>query len=415
MGKKDPEGFMIPRLKPYLGFEEILALFKNQKNAVQRFELAFAKQFQCKFAIAFPYGRSALWAFFKSFNLDTFEVVQPAYTCSVVAHATVLSGNIPVFVDNNLTDYNMDLDLMEKAITSKTRVVIPTHIFGYAMDVLKVQTIVNNAEQKYGHKIWIIQDCAHSFDAQFENKSVIIAGDAALFGLGVSKQITSIFGGMLTTDNEKLAKDIRDFRDSKFKPSGWVRSLKKAVYLLAIYPTFQPFAYGLVYWLQEKTPILNRLTKAYHLDEKIHFPPDYLNQMTNIEALVGLEQLGKYPEIQNKRREIASTYFNGIHSVDNWVFPPKVDGATYSHFAIRTDDRDNLLSQFASKGIQLGQLIEYSMPHHPAYKKYANGNMFPNSYLCSQSMINLPIHPGLKRKQISKIMSHINSFPLSNE
>ena len=406
---------MIPRLKPYLGIEEILALFKNRKNAMQRFELAFAKQFQRKIAIAFPYGRSALWAFFKSLNLAPFEVVQPAYTCSVVAHATVLSGNIPVFVDINLTDYNMDLKLLEKAITPKTRVVIPTHIFGYAMDVQTVQAIVKNAEQKYGHKIWVIQDCAHSFDAQYEGTYVIGAGDAALFGLGISKQITSIFGGILTTDNEKLANNLRKFRDSNFKRTGWGKALKKILYLLAVYPAFHPIIYGFVYWLQAKTPFLNRLTKAYHLDEMIHFPPDYLDHMTNIEALVGLEQLNKYPEIHTKRKAIARAYFDNILPLKNWVFPPKVDGATYSHFAIRTDERDHLLPLFASKGIQLGQLIEYSMPQHPAYKKYADGKDFPNSFLCSQSMINLPIHPGLKSKQISSIISKINSYSLSND
>jgi len=406
---------MIPRLKPFLGKEEILAIFKNREHAVQRFEQAFAAQFHTKYALAFPYGRSALWAFFKAMGIKDAEVVQPAYTCSVVSHATVLSWNIPVFVDIDLTDYNMNLDLFAEAINERTRAVIPTHLFGYPMDIDRVQKIVKDAEEKYGHKIYIIQDCAHSFDARYKGKPVINSGDGAIFGLGVSKQITSIFGGVFTTNNEVTAKKVREFRDGNFRKSTWEKSLLRYLYLLAVYPAFQPAIYGLVYWVQEKTPFLNRLTKAYHLDEKIHFPPDYLNQMTPIEALVGLEQLIKYTAVRSKRIEIAKKYFGEIHSTNEWVLPPEIDGATYSHFVIRTDARERLLESFASHGIQLGQLIEYSMPHQSAYKEYAKDKLFPNSYLCSNSMINLPIYPNLYNNDIDRIISFLLQYSNHHE
>jgi dTDP-4-amino-4,6-dideoxygalactose transaminase len=406
---------MIPRLKPYLGKEEILTIFKSRKLAVQRFEQAFAEQFHSNYAISFPYGRSAIWAFLNALELTNVEVVQPAYTCSVVAHATVLSGNIPVFVDNNLTDYNMDIDLLANAITPNTRVIIPTHLFGYPMDIDEVNAIVHQAEKQYGHKIWVIQDCAHSFDARFKGKTVANAGDGAIFGLGISKQITSIFGGVFTTNDELIVKKIREFRERNFRNPSWKKSTLRYLYLLAVYPAFQPLIYGLVYWIQEKTPFLNQLTKAYHLDEKIHFPPDYLDQMTNIEALVGLEQLKKYAAVRSKRIEIAKKYFDEIYLSNEWVLPPEIDGATYSHFVIRADARDRLLVSFASHGIQLGQLIEYSMPHHPAYKKYSKEKPFPNSFLCSNSVINLPIYPNLRFFEIEKIISFISRYPKNLE
>ncbi len=406
---------MIPRLKPYLGKEEILTIFKSRKLAVQRFEQSFAAQFHSSHAISFSYGRSALWAFLNALELENIEVVQPAYTCSVVAHATVLSGNFPVFVDNTLTDYNMDIDLLADAITPNTRVVIPTHLFGYPMDIDKVDDIVHHAERQYGHKIWVIQDCAHSFDARFRGKTVTNAGDGAIFGLGISKQITSIFGGVFTTNDEVTAKKVREFRDRNFRKPSWKKSTLRYLYLLAVYPAFQPSFYGLVYWMQEKTPFLNRLTKAYHLDEKIHFPPDYLDQMTDIEALVGLEQLKKYADVRSKRIEIAKKYFNEIYSTNEWVLPPEIDGATYSHFVIRTEARDHLLESFASQGIQLGQLIEYSMPHHPAYEKYTKDKPFPNSSLCSNSMINLPNYPNLHNFNIDRIVSFLLRYPENHE
>ncbi len=400
---------MIPRLKPYLGWEEITAPFKGG-HAARAFEDAFAQKFSVKHAIAFPYGRSALWAFFKALGIENAEIVQPAYTCSVVAHATILSGNTPVFVDCALDDYNMDLEQFAQAITEKTRVVIPTHIFGCPMDIGKVKKIVKSAEKKFGTRIWIIQDCAHSFGAQWEGRSVVRSGDGALFGLGISKLITSIFGGMFTTDDPALAEKIRQFRDAGFDQPAWGKGLRRYLYLLAIYPAFAEALYGFVYWLQERTPFLNRMTKAYHLDEKIHFPPDYLDQLTPVEAAVGMAQLEKYGEVVEKRRAVAARYFKLDHGHPEFIFPPDISGATYSHFAIRTPRKAQAMAYFASHGVQLGELIEYSMPHHPAYQAYAQGKAFPNALLCSQSMINLPIHPGLRAEQIEQIASLFQEF-----
>lgn len=401
---------MIPRLKPYLGKEEISALFTKKQGAVGQFETEFAAEFDCKYAISFPYGRSAIWAFLKALNLEGAEVIQPAYTCSVVAHATYLSGNIPIFVDCKLSDYNMDLDLLVKAITPKTRVVIPTHLFGYPMDVDTVNEIIQQTEKRYGQKIWVLQDCAHSFDARFKEKSVINAGDGTIFGLNISKQITSIFGGMFTTNDEALAEIVRSYRDSHFTQTGWVKRIKRTLYFLSAYPAFNSTLYGLVYWLENKTSLLNGLTKAYHLDEKIHFPPDYFDLLSDIEALVGSTQIRKYKHITKRRKAIAASYFDALSSTPEFILPPQIEGATFSHFVVRTRDKDRLMQSFAEEGIQVGQLIEYSMPHHPAYRSFRKEKDFPNSKLCSQSMINLPIHPGLSNVEVAKIIRAAAKF-----
>ena len=156
---------MIPRFRPIIGAAEFRALFSAKSERVAAFEHAFADKTGVSGAIAFPYGRSALWAFLKAVGVTGSEVVMPPYTCSVVAHAVALSGNQPRFVDIQLTDYNMDLGRLEEAISEKTRAVIPTHIFGYPVDMDRLTSIVANAEKKYGQKIWVIEDCAHSFGA----------------------------------------------------------------------------------------------------------------------------------------------------------------------------------------------------------------------------------------------------------
>ncbi|NMB61246.1 MAG: hypothetical protein GYA18_02765 [Chloroflexi bacterium] len=401
---------MIPRLKPYFSGKEIISFLHAGLSSVARFEKAFALQFQCSDAIAFPYGRSALWAFFKALDIEGKEIIQPAYTCSVVAHATVLSQNIPVFVDNNLYDYNMQIDAIRNAVTPQTHAIIPTHLYGYPMDIDTIRTIVEEAEEKVGHKIWIIQDCAHSFSAAYGGRSVINAGDCALFGLGISKLISSIFGGMITFEDQTLARKVRAFRDAQFYSGHWLKTLKRFAYLLALYPAFNDTFYGFVYWLQESTPFLNRLTKAFHLDEEIRFPPDYLDCMLPSEAEVGMTQLGKYAAIIRRRRQIAQNYHESLKVPQGWKLPPLVDGATYSHYAIRVPEREKTIRILASHGIQAGRVIEYSIPHLKGYQSFVVGSDFPNAYLCSESMINLPIHPSLNDGQVERIIETVNTL-----
>jgi dTDP-4-amino-4,6-dideoxygalactose transaminase len=401
---------MIPRFKPYLKKEELLAALIPARESVKKFEEEFAKMFDAKYAIAFPYGRSALWSFFKAMKIEGAEVIMPAYTCVVVAHAIVLSGNIPRFVDITLSDYNMDLEQVAQVINEKTKAIIPTNLFGYPVDIEKLDRIVKEAEKRFGNKIWVIQDCAHAFGVKWNENFVCSAGDIAIFGLNISKMITSIFGGMLTTNDFQLYEKIKNFRDTHFKKPGFFKTLKRFFYLLAVYLAFNERFYRIVYLLQEKTSILNKLTKAYHLDNKIHFPPDYLDQMLPIEARVGLVQLTRYPEIVKKRKEIAYFYHQNLFQYSGWVKPPIVEGATYSHYVVRVPNKEKIINEIAKRGIQLGRLIEYSIPELKEYQKYTKGIEYPNSKLCSLETINLPVYYFLNKKKLSIILSILNKY-----
>lgn len=380
---------MIPRFKPWLGWSELLALFKSNKGAVERFEKAFAKKFNAVDAIAFPYGRSAQWAFFKALGLKNAEVVMPAYTCSVVAHAVSLSGNTPQFVDVKLDDYNMNLDEAEAAINEKTRAVIATHTFGYPQDIDQLEAMVKRAEEKYGHKVWLLQDCCHAFGAEWNGRMIGTSGDVAVYAFNISKMITSIFGGMLTFQDQALADKVRAWRDANYRPAGWIKDMQRRLYLLSVYIAFNKKFYRVTWWLQEKTRLLNRFTKAYHLDNKIHFPPDYLDHMLQVEAAVGLKQLERYDEIIARRRANAAWYDQYLERREGWLFPPIRSGATYSHYVIRVLDRKAALDEWAAKGVHLGELIQYSIPQLPEYSRI--GRTCQRSEEASMSTINMPM------------------------
>jgi len=373
---------MIPRFKPWLGWPEILALFKSNKGAVERFEKAFAQKFNAVDAIAFPYGRSAQWAFFKALGLQGAEVVMPAYTCSVVAHAVSLSGNAPQFIDINLDDYNMNLDEAEASINENTRAIIATHTFGYPQDLDRLEAMVRRAEEKYGHKVWLIQDCCHAFGAEWNGRMIGTSGDVAVYAFNISKMITSIFGGMLTFQDQALADKVRAWRDANYRPAGWIKGMQRRLYLLTVYIAFKEGFYEKIWMLKEKTNLLNRFTKAYHMDNTIHFPPDYFSKMHDVEAGVGLIQLDKYEKIIRNRINLAKKY-----KLNNFNINIKA-GSTYSHMVLRSKKRDEIIIKNIKNKIEIGKLIEYSIDSMPCYEYL--GKKCPNARKSKDEIYNLP-------------------------
>lgn len=390
---------MIPRYKPYLGWNELRAALAWGRPAAEEFEKKFARALQAKYALAFPYGRSGLYALLKSQGIEGAEVIIPAYTCVVVPHAVVASGNIPRFVDISLPDYNLDLDLLENAITDKTRVIIPTGLFGYPGNPRRLFEIINRT----GRGILVFQDCAHCLGATCQGKPVGNEGDAAIFGLGINKMITSILGGMVITNDDNICQSLREYRDSRFAPGNFRKRWSRLIYLSLAFMALNDLLYRLVDFLEEKTPFLDFFTSDYD-ENKITMPKDYLVRMVELEARVGIEQLKKYPEILRRKEEMVRYYNRHLQPIkDKVVLPPLTAGATYSHYVVRVPDRIKTIEAMRRKGIQLGWLIEYSIPEMPVYRQYKTGS-FPNSYLCSQTTVNLPLYPGLKTRDLDYII-----------
>ncbi len=383
---------MIPRFTPSFDARDMLSWLLPTRARVEDYERAFAVRFGATEAVAFPYGRTALWAFLRAKGVNSAEVVMPAYTCSVVAHAVVLSGNLPRFVDIALGDYNPTAQAVHDAIGPHTRVVVATHTFGYPQDVDEIARAVSEAESRYGHRIWMVQDCAHAFGAERNGRMVAQAGDVALFGLNISKIVNSIFGGMLTFQDADLAGSVRLWRDVHLRRSGLASELHHRSYALAATASLAQPVFGFTHALQSRTPLLDRWTKAYHLDEEIRFPPDHDRTMTRVAADTGLRQLGKYEEIVELRRRNAALYDEHLDFGPDCVKPPLVEGATYSHYVVRVPDRECTVREWARRGVQLGELIQYSIPHMSTYLG-SDVAGFPNSLLASRHTVNFPLTP----------------------
>jgi perosamine synthetase len=380
---------MIPRFKPALGRSEFRACFSlPKKDDVIRFEINFAQLMDQKYALAFPYGRTGLFLLLEALGLKNKEVICPAYTCVVVPHAIVFSENIPVFVDCERGGFNMDLDQVSAKITPRTGAIIATSLFGYPVNLDKLDKIRKDHPQ-----VHIIQDCAHSFAAEWKGKPVQKEGIAALFGLNISKTLTSIFGGMITTDNEDIYQKLKNIREQRLKRPDRGKGIRRLLYLLAVYPAFWAPVYGLINRM-ERSGLLNYFVQYYD-DTKIDMPSDYLEEMCGIEARVGTANIDKYETIVDNRTTAAKYYFEHLADKPDIRLPPKVEGATYSHFVIQVHDREEWLQYAIRKGVQLGWLIEYSIPEMNAYGGH-RPKEFPVAAKYAETSVNLPVWGGVK-------------------
>ncbi len=389
---------MIPRFRPVLGFAELAAALRLiGGDDVEQFEATFAQAVGQRYAVAFPYGRTGLLALLAALGIKGREVICPAYTCVVVPHAIAIGGNTPMFVDSG-ADANMDLVSAERVISPNTGALIATSIFGNPVDLDRLQMIA-----QHDPRFPIIQDCAHSFTATWKGRRVNQAGRAAVFGLNASKTMTSIFGGMVTTDDPDLAAAVVAERARLVAPAPLLKSVKRTLYLLALYAAFWPPLFGLTERLRQ-TGVLDRFTRYYD-ENVIDIPADYLSGLTSVEARVGSVQANKLAIFIDARRAYALYYCGRLDHYRALSWITGAEGASYSHVAARVTNRDHVVRATISHGVQLGEIIEYSVPEMAAYRKWGDAQgPFPVAHALARQTINLPVSGRFDERRAAKVV-----------
>ena len=390
---------MKPRFLIHLNILELIKILCSN-GSVKMFERKFSRYFKLKFPLSFSYGRSAIFCFFKAMGIDEKEIIMPAYTCSVVAHAVTKSGNKPKFLDVSLNTFNFNNQDLFKKINKNTAAIILTNTFGVAQNIKEIKKIVKIYEKKFSTKIYIIQDCCHSFDAKYENERITKYGDMILFSFNISKTITSIFGGISTFNDKKIYQKVKDYRDKNFFIKNTFAKLKRLIYIFLATIFFNQKLYYITYFLQKKTKVLKRLTDDHHLDEKISFPNDYNTLLCDLEAKVGLNQLSKYNQIKCKKIEISKFYSNILKKNKKIKILKFNTNNTYSHFPVIVKNKSNVMKLFERQGIEIGEVIQYSIPN---LKPYKNLTRCKNSSFLSKHVINLPNEYKLSKKILQKI------------
>lgn len=395
---------MIPKTRPNLSAVDILSILRP--GTTQRdFEEATAAQSGARHGLSFAYAHAGFFALLKAMRVTEAEVIIPAYTCRVMPEVILATGNVPVFVDIDLADYNMNLSALKSAVTSKTRVIVATHMFGYPVDVDAIREIANSK------RIVVVEDAALTFPRSMRDLGGL-RGDVGLFSFGPGKPLFTIRGGVIITNDTMLYEKIGSYRDREMYHL-LPRELVKRWALLTIhYLRSRHSIYSIVQQTNlSKDTILNltsRFRQAGQDDDTPTslLPGDYSSRYARFQARIGLAQLRKSDVIVSQRRILAKLYDEGLHGIPELTPAPIVEGASYSLYTVRVRDRDSIgfRQKMRRKGIETGHTFNYALPNLERYRPYAQ---FP--YSCaeqaSQEVVNLPTYTDLTETQVRYIVS----------
>ena len=189
----------------YLTILEFLAIIRSLfRNDINKFEEEFAEYIGVKYALGTSYGRTAIYLALKAMGAKGKDVMVPAFTCSVVRDAIILSGAKPIFIDIDVNTLDMKLADIKKKLKKETSAIILIHYYGQPCN--NIEEITRFAKE---NNIVVIEDCAHSLGAEYKGKKVGDFGDMAVFSL--TKNALNFGGGVLCTNNNffyEKAKDI---------------------------------------------------------------------------------------------------------------------------------------------------------------------------------------------------------------
>jgi len=392
---------LIPRFRPPHTIRDLGVLFTRKKHteSISDFETSFANAAGQRHARVFPYGRTALVAVLEYLkeNSDSnkLEVICPSYTCVVVAHAIVEAGLQPVFVDSEETTLNMDWAYVHQAASENTLAVISTSLFGNPIR----KTDIDAFRARFPN-IPIVQDCAHSFFAGNVHRE----GLAAIYGMNISKLITTVFGGMVSTDDKKLAKWLSHYQTRKLTIPTGVDRLFRTFYLIGSLIAFSKPLYWFTFTLQS-AGFLKRFV-SYYRPDSIDFPKDAYKQIGAVECELGKRLMRTYSTEIRRRQDLAELYQRFV-SLEPRVASVAYDSAsTYSHFVLRSKYAKKIISRMAKKRIELGRIVDYDISSFPAY---GSAPYFGTGVSLSApaKVLNLPIHRGVSSEVAAKVLSEL--------
>jgi perosamine synthetase len=376
---------MIPISVPLLGEEEKRAILETidsgqlaQGKRVKAFEEAFAAVCGVRHAIATSSGTTALHTAVLAHGIGPGdEVITTPFTFIASANAAIFTGARPVFVDIDERTYNMDPGRIEAAISPRTKAILPVHLFGNPCDMEAIMDIAAK------HGLVVIEDACQAHGATAGGRKVGSFGTGC-FSFYPTKNMTTAEGGIITTNDDELADRARLIRSH------------------------------------------GQRERYYH--EMI----GYNFRMTEIQAAIGLVQLGKLEQFNAARRAHAEYLTARLHGV---VVPIETPGCkhVYHQYTIRVltaptprhsaesaergsgkreaeyQGRDGLANHLRELGI--GTMIYYPVPVHKqvAYQKLGYRDHLPVAEQASREVLSLPVHPALTQEELDKIVEGVNS------
>ena len=370
-----PQRFhQIPVVEPVLQGKELeyvtdcvsTGWISSQGKYVKRFEQEFANYTGAEHALSVSNGTVALHLALVALGIGTEdEVIVPDLTFVSPLNAVLYVGAKPVILDVDPNTVCLNVDLIEGAITEKTKAIIPVHLYGHPVDMNPLMEIA----QKYNLKV--IEDCAEAVGSYYHGKHVGCFGDAATFSFFGNKTITTGEGGMILFKKQNVFEKAQLLRD-----------------------------HG-----------MSKETRYWH--EEV----GYNYRLTNLQAAVGVAQLERADYLVSQKRWMAEVYEGRLKDSQLFSLPGEYGDVVNSYWLYtiylknpRDETRDSVLDQLRSYGIQ-SRPVFYSMHRMPPYQKYAFcSSQYHNSLALSKGGISLPSSASVTIDEINRVCDALNEI-----
>lgn len=376
-----------------------------QCDYIKQLERWFRSYFKVSYAISFASGRGALYTILKALDISkNDEVLMQAFTCVAVSGPILALKAKPVYVDIN-NSLTMDPVDLEKKITKKSKVIIVQHTFGIPADLDKIIKIAKE------HNLTVVEDCAHLLGTIYKNKKIGLYGIASFFSFGRDKAFSSVFGGMVITNNKDLGTKIRIFQKRQNFPSFfWTfQQLLHPIAFSFILPTYNLLSIGkIILVVLQKIKLLSFPVIKEEKQGKL--PLIFVKKLPNALCFLTINQLKKIEEYNLMRRKIASIYLQKIMK-ENVIFPYE-KSLPFLRFPVIVNNRDKIFNSFKKKGIYIGKWYsEIIDPIGVNFEKinYKKG-VCPKAEEIAGKIINLPTYPTMKTEDAEKIVQMFNKY-----
>lgn len=396
----------IPRFSPSFSPAEFKAAARNlvrppeDEPAVRMFEEAFAGFVGSKHAVMVPSARFGFYLLLKAWDIgESDEVVIPALTYFAIPGMAVTAGVTPVFADTIRTQYTLDPDAFRKAITKKTKAVVPTHLFGVPADMEPILAIARE------HGLKVIEDCAQATGARYHGKRVGSFGDAAYYTFGLTKNITTLKGAMITTDSDEVAGRVRaEMARCTPTPSKalWKEVFTGTAMMIATHPLVYPLTLHPVVRLGNalgKDPIHDRFGEPEKVDTEVS-PRFWQGGPRAAQAAVGLEQLRRIDELNGARIKNGRFLDEHLAHVPGLLRPtwPAKSEPIFMSYVVQHPRREALAKALLERGIDttIGYMTDGSTS--PLFSKWARP--CPQATESFRSLLHLPVHPNLRERDL---------------
>ena len=339
---------MIPHSRPTLGNEEI-GLVSGvissghiaQGEVVRRFEQSLSGYIGTQDAAACSSGTAALHLTLLAMGIGAAdEVIIPSYVCSALLNAVRYVNAKPVFAEVDPHTYNIDPEDAKRRLSNRTKAMIVPHLFGLAADLDSLISL----------GVPVIEDCAQAVGTTYRGKKVGGLGHAAIFSFYATKVITTGEGGMVLSNSKNLVDRIRDLRE---------------------------------------------------YDHNQGFAVRYNYKMTDIQASVGLAQMGRLQGFIYKRRSIARKYYKAFENFSIQM-PTRDNGHIYYRYVIKLgEDSEPHIQAMAEKGIMCALPVYMPLHHHLKIKGY------PKTEEIWRQSLSIPIYPSLSVSELNRVIDSV--------